>query len=132
MHCLNQGGPNRDVIFCGPLSNFTQFKFCRLRAAANFYNKAWRAYGTKSRGCHQGHRKRGEGGAIAPCLLTFLKRGGRGGRLCSLKLVLQIKIFKLYSTINLYNLNPTMFVKFPKTTVTYSTAIKARFLTYTT
>ena len=41
---LDHGGPNR-----GPLNNLTQFKSCRSRAAAAFYNKEWRAYGTESR-----------------------------------------------------------------------------------
>ena len=43
----------------------------------------------------QGRRKailKGRG-KLPPCLLIFLKRGGRGGRSCSLKLVLQINFF---------------------------------------
>ena len=38
-------------------------------------------------GCQKGD------GQLPPCLLIFLKHGGRGSRLCSLKLVLQINFF---------------------------------------
>ena len=44
-------------------------------------------------GVPQRRRKAGAGGAIAPCLLILLKRGGGEGRLCPLKLILQINFF---------------------------------------
>ena len=71
----------------------------------------------------------GTGGAIAPCLLIFLKRGDRGGRLCSLKLALQINFFSYalqLTYIILIAIKSNNICKITKITVTHSTVIKAR------
>ena len=71
----------------------------------------------------------GQEGQVLPCLLICLKRGGRGGRLCSLKLVLQVNFFcyALQLTyIILITIKSNNICRITKTTLTHSTIIKAR------
>ena len=77
----------------------------------------------------RGAKSGGVGEAISPCLLIFLKRGGRGGKSCSLKLVLQINFFSYalqLTYIILITIKSNDVCKITKTTMTHSTVIKAR------
>ena len=81
------------VIEATKLTTFSKSFFAnRLKP---FLNKSYTEPGASEAGVRRGN--------CPPCLLLFLKRGGRGGRLCSLKLVLQINF--LLCSINLCNLD---------------------------
>ena len=61
-----------------------------------------------------------------PLPLIFLKRGDKGGRLCCLKLVLQINFFSYALQLTYITIKSNNICKITKTTVTHSTVIKAR------